>query len=1236
MILILFLSFFNANDIPLIPDEYSDIYTDVIKRAKQKSSIVKEIPSMKPGSYDFNGFSFDLSKTLTAENTDLIRALSFSNDNSKAFLYQTKENQLINENSEEIVIADKDSNSFYLLKSIKAKTGPVFMYDSEAIDPLKFIRNIHVAPIESPNYQCSYNASTQFSAVCNAWIGYNWPTPKENINPLDEDPIEKQYFDGNFTTKIGAYAQIIGSFNFSMYGINDISLDYFIEGGGVLGFGAEVQKQIINGKISTAKACLPIYSAHYTIFGIQTNFVFEGCIDGTVSNINLTLPEPIKFYKRKSITFRKEGHVSPSGFSGQPFFSTLQPSDRDVVTSYETFSPVDSYLEANVTLRLYANFKFNLFSSVNGSVAVGIGVGNNWKFEGNPEKCLCPYMYGSFGVDVYGYYSSSPIQINIPSINYNFTILSELYDTYLIYSSPKYNSCIFSPVNSLEGDSDLIIPKETNSIVIRPYKATYNSTSKATFSERIDVYDNNELVKSLQLQSLKFTGEQNTKELSRFLVLNNLSSQAYMVFNGVKVNTLFDDTLQYNQNYSLGADVTQEICSSSGSSTPLCITTEISHIINVEISKEFEYQENRYVSIGLDSKSWTPESQETFSIISHSQSTKYDTYNTQIFDDSSLDSKYTQSTFYTTRETIDLSLDKLFFSCGWTSSSPYQISLWFYNCESDDSDVSDESKCLPIGQMLSSSAYRLVENTPDSMHIVYTTLPFICSNNSVLKVTLRVNTLLETAVEFIFDTFHGTQTSSLDNGDYNLTLSFSTHYPTLLFNTTKLTSDIRGIVARVFPVNSSKKMDDNERYGFIKLDVSSNENKNSYVIIRTSETSISIIDDSVTTLEDNVYLIKIPSSGLLPFRRSTSQSKDVLFTQISTFSNSDDPYCELSAPKYEANLGCIDMSGSRFHYSVESKYEFEAVKELNNEAWSLYKFTSKECPPDEIVHISNTYFDLTKQPILTISNEFSQQFVNSSLKFKVNCSPNCETALWETYKFTHYGEELNDIENKTYTVTSICKNKNSKYCMYHDKLGDHSGIYLVSGDAQIDNNPRGFTLQIAYQDSTIIKFGEVKISSLLTGPLNFDKTSVDGGDYTIISAKIGFTTVPISISFIHSPEKVLDALGCEKPNEGYSPGDATMFSNGSIKVRTSLLVRNPSRDCVDVPDSYIISNTVMIIIYVSVSITSILIIIGIIFTVFWCKKNRRLKHLDMNPDNKDVEQIILNPENRSQLNESII
>ena len=139
MIFLLFATFLKFNEIPLIPNEYSDIYMDVLNRAIRKySNKGQEIPSMKPGFYEFPGLTFDLMKTLTSDNTDLIKTLSFSNDNKKVFLYQKNEKQIINENQQDTVIADKFTSTFYLLKGLKAKTGPVFMYETEIIEPLTF------------------------------------------------------------------------------------------------------------------------------------------------------------------------------------------------------------------------------------------------------------------------------------------------------------------------------------------------------------------------------------------------------------------------------------------------------------------------------------------------------------------------------------------------------------------------------------------------------------------------------------------------------------------------------------------------------------------------------------------------------------------------------------------------------------------------------------------------------------------------------------------------------------------------------------------------------------------------------------------------------------------------------------------------------------------------------------------------------------------------------------------
>ena len=1202
--------------LPPISKEYTPLYNDVLAKSRQLQQNFQPIPIMKPGNYELPGIKFKLTKTVVAENTGSLRSMSFTNDHKSVLVFQTEDFDF--SSNHEYIIADKATNSFRSISAPVARTGQVYMYQLDKIDPLSFIHNLEISTAPNGSYDCTFDTENYDSAICQAWISAYWPTASQGQNPLEFDPIPQKLLNGRLTAQFGAYAQILGSFNLKITGLSDISLDYILEASGVYGLGVEFDASVHSNNISLGEQCIDIYRIGYTIFGISLTVTFRGCVDMSLNDLSLSTPSTIKYYSRRSVSVQKKGHISPSGASSEPFTYTNQPSTTDNIFSKDSFKPdLSVSLIGTPEVKLYGQITFNIFSEVQGKVDVGLDIETKWQFDFNKAVCLSPYLYGSSDIVLSGFISCTPIHIK----SLDYTMLSGFSERIPLYAPPQYKFCLFSAFNSQEGLDALINPTDYSSLIIRPRTARHVSDSSARFSVRLDVLDNNNVIKTLQLQDLSFKGNENIN-LSRIMVLKDVPNTAYIKFNGIKVNTIFDDKLTFEGQIYLNQESQQEICGMKGNdeSTKICIDTEVSRSYHVDVSKEFSGEDFSYVSLELPIDSPNNE----YSLITHSSTQGYEVTESEIFDDTAIDTKNMHTTYKTGRN-LELTLNSVFFSCGLTDS-PYTISLWYYSCPSTDTPV---DQCIAVGEMYSETAYRNKDNTPETLKLVEKSLPFKLDEGSILKVRLSVNTFITTQKEWIINNIEGTHNEELEGGSYKLSLSFTKRSATVLFNAKNLKSDVKGIVSRVFPLDSTYEMYEDEQYGLISLpetstytstftSSSASYSDSSYFITSIPEDTVTVLHNGATKLDDHTFMLKVPSTRLISFRRSSTDKRSLKFGSLDFFVNDDDPYCHISSPSYSPHFGCVSQS-SNSKYEVISNYHFtsmnttqtKSTKSKSTQTWTLNKFTSSDCPYGEKITFANTFIDMCQQATFVVPSHTTSSLSSTpGAKLEVNCSPNCVHARFETNGNTTTGFTVESIQNTTYTITSICLNINSNYCEYYDPLGDNNTYYHITGSAQIDDGPLGLTNHIARGNSKILKLSEVEIKPLKSGPLSFKKR-VDPSmrTHTIISAFLGKQHVPISQTFSTDPSKVLKSLGCTSPEGGYSAGDASMLSDGSVRVRTSLITGDPSSDALDFPDSYIRpSNTTAIALGITIPL---LVVIAIVCGLsFWYIKRRRNNEIE--------------------------
>ena len=1169
--------------LPSITKENQELAAEAMRRGKMlKSSDQK--PIMTPGNYFFNGISFTLTKPIIAESTDMLRSYSIDSKRNVAALFQKNETK----NS---ILADPSTNSFIEIGNSIESSNDVFIYEARKTDVFSFMKNLKIFSSETDI--CRKDSKDLNLAICRAWLSYNWPTPKEGENPLDLDPIPKEEAGGSIQTKIGAYAHILGAFKFAINGISDFSFDYMLEAGAVYGAGLKFLGDIQNKNFEYGEKCVSLYKMTYTLFGVTMKAEFNGCGKVQIDEVNTSTPKGVDYYRRNSVSIKKTGHISRSGPSSEPFEFSVQPSETSKVKNDEMFGPdANIKLEGRPTLKLYAEFAFDLSSNVKGSLDVGAKLASRWKFASDAEHCTSPYLYGNADFTLDGFIETSKIVVKdfelLPSFKFNYP----LYQT----ATPKF--CLSSPTNSQEGFSSLINPTQQPAVIIRPYLARVGNAADALFSVRMDVIDNSKVVKSLQLQSLNFSDTQTEKELSRIVVLQGVSSMAQVQISAVKYNTFFDDYFTFQETIPLNVDSDKELCGSNGNNkTTICIKTEVSRAADVELSKEFQGEDLKYVSFK------NSRANDIYGLITHGADESYEVNKGEIFDDTALEGSDIQSMTYTSKKALNLKLENLYFTCG-LSSEAFDVSLWFYRCSKD--------QCIPIGQMLSTNAFRNMNNTAESMNITDPKLPFTVSDDSSLKVTLSVNTMMwETRKEWTISKFDQPITASIEGGKYSITLSFEQYEPTVLFSVKGLSSGYRGIVSRVLPENTQLAKD--EQYGILSVDTEDN-----YAILSVAS-DINILSSSVTRLDESSVVTKMSDTKLVPFRRSTSEAGDFKYAKLGSFNTDSDPFCAISHPKYAKGIGCIDTEENTHYYQAVSSYKFTTKKEIVKAKWCLNKFSSETAPFGTEVTFMNTHIKMGTNAIITIPSDLTRQIADvPDAKIVVEYGSNARGVRFDTVNFSYVGNELKP-KNLTYTITALCSDIQSDYCESTLTAGS-SKAYIIEGPSYIDDGPRGFINNLAPGNSVVTSTGITEVIELVPGKLRFDKSSSDGK--TTISAFVGSMHIPFSSKFVTDPEAVLSALGCVKPDNGYQPGDAMMHKNGSITVKSSLIKNEPSAASIDVPEHYYKgygSNNIVLIVSITISC---LVVVVVVIIVFVCCSRRRAKKLQFSTmDSKLITNI---------------
>jgi hypothetical protein len=266
----------------------------------------------------------------------------------------------------------------------------------------------------------------------------------------------------------GAQLQAEATFDWKFTGWRSAAISFSFDFRAKLGLGFKLGKEIKPPNL-VIPFCATIFGNELGFGRFKLQYGLNGCLSIGLEDMVFRMPKEIVYYREWRISARKQGRITSSTVDLPESITNVWPTEIVNMNLTEIFETIkNTKFEFVISVKVYLEAGLQIGPLLNYTLQIGVGVNLIFNFQGNEQHCLCPYLYGTVDVKVFGFLDMPELVIFHIQIWKDKSQNVEVYTRTLVPTG-----CIFSAKTTEEGDLQFVDKKVVQLYLLKDFRVEY-------------------------------------------------------------------------------------------------------------------------------------------------------------------------------------------------------------------------------------------------------------------------------------------------------------------------------------------------------------------------------------------------------------------------------------------------------------------------------------------------------------------------------------------------------------------------------------------------------------------------------------------------------------------------------------------------------------------------------------------------------------------------------------------